>query len=222
METDKDRLLGEGRILVLSCDPEVGLGGQICPGRCQGWSSHGKIGIQLAPNRLKPLARRPTELFLLQGRCHTLFGRGPEGQLLLQRFAEGVNDEKADITGPSGRGRAQALPLGPGTDQLTQETIRKLTGLNLGPEGTLPGAPPSDLQPAAIEGIDRCQGLETPVGVMPPDGRRTGPDPKEHGSIQAGIPLKGQGLEGELTAAREVSLDKLRPAFCANGKPQIR
>ena len=111
----------------------MGLGRQIGPGRRQAGSSQGEIGIDLAPHRLEPLEGRATELLLLQGRCNPLLGRCQQGQLLLQGFAEAVDDEKADIAGPPGSGRAQALPLGPGGHQLAQETVRQLTGLNRGP-----------------------------------------------------------------------------------------
>ena len=200
----------------------MGLGRQIGPGLRQAWSSQGQIGIDLPPNRLEPLEGRATELVLLQGRCNPLLGRRQQGQLLLQGFAETVDDEKANIAGPPVTGRAQALPLGPGGHQLAQETVRQLTGLNRGPEGAPPGAAPIERESPAIEGIDRSDGLEATVGVAPLDGRCTGPDPQEHGPIQAGNPLKGQGLEGELAAARQVSLDQLGLSFCPHGQPQIR
>ena len=149
----------------------MGLGGQIGPGLRQAWSSQGQIGIDLSPNRLEPLEGRAAELFLLQGRCNPLLGRGQQGQLLLQGFTETVDDEKANIAGPPETGRPQALPLGPGGHQLAQETVRKLTGLNRGPEGAPPGAAPIGRESPAIEGIDRSQGLEATVGVAPLDGR---------------------------------------------------
>ena len=43
----------------------MGLGREIGPGLSQAGSSQGEIGIDLATNRLKPLTRRATELFLL-------------------------------------------------------------------------------------------------------------------------------------------------------------